>query len=174
MRICYIYEITNNINGKTYIGQHHCDENILPDDDKYMGSGVKLHLAYKKYGIENFTKRILAICYTDKILDILEIYFIKEYRAIGKAQYNIANGGHYADNHNPNWRENLLRAIDSDEYHEKLSIAQRKRWSDESEHKRYSELNKCKWKDEKFRNKNINGRMGHKCSDETKRKIGEK
>ena len=53
----YIYEIKNNINNKTYIGQH--KTNDLNDD--YMGSGIILHQAYQKYGKKNFTKTILAI-----------------------------------------------------------------------------------------------------------------
>ena len=43
----YIYRITNNINGKTYIGQHkYTDLN-----DSYMGSGTLLQKAFKKYFI---------------------------------------------------------------------------------------------------------------------------
>ena len=46
----YIYEITNNINGKTYIGQRKCPKNKLPETDiKYMGSGVYIKNAMKKY-----------------------------------------------------------------------------------------------------------------------------
>lgn len=48
----YIYRITNLINGHTYIGQH--KYNKL--EDKYMGSGVILRKAYKRYGAENFIK----------------------------------------------------------------------------------------------------------------------
>lgn len=41
----YIYKITNNINGKYYIGQHGTEDL----NDGYMGSGVKLQRAIAKY-----------------------------------------------------------------------------------------------------------------------------
>lgn len=87
----YIYRITNKVNGKTYIGQHKYKK--LNDD--YMGSGILLHLAYKKYGIENFRKEILysRIQYKETADDIERFAIAKE-RASGKAEYNIANGGY--------------------------------------------------------------------------------
>ena len=85
----YIYEIKNNINNKTYIGQH--KTNDLNDD--YMGSGTILHQAYQKYGKKNFTKTILAVAGTKENINILEKVFIALYRSEGKAEYNIANGG---------------------------------------------------------------------------------
>ena len=83
LRTFYIYEITNKINGKTYIGQRKCPINKIPETDtKYMGSGLILKQAIEKYGIENFTKEILAICYDKRIIDVLEIEYIKLYRSI--------------------------------------------------------------------------------------------
>lgn len=86
----YIYIITNNINGKTYIGQHKY-KNL---DDDYIGSGVLLAKAKKKYGIENFTKEIMYsnIQYKETADDVERFAIAKE-RALGKAEYNIANGG---------------------------------------------------------------------------------
>ena len=89
----YIYCITNNINGKTYIGQRKCPANKTPETDKYMGSGVYLKRSKEKYGIENFSKEILAITEKQENADVLEKVFIKLYRDKGKAEYNIANGG---------------------------------------------------------------------------------
>lgn len=85
----YIYEIKNNINNKTYIGQHKT-KNLM---DSYMGSGVLLHRAYKKYNIKNFSKKILAVCETQENADVLEKVFIKIYREMNKAEYNICDGG---------------------------------------------------------------------------------
>lgn len=84
-----IYSITNYINNKTYIGQH--KTNNLFDD--YMGSGTILRQAYKKYGIKNFSKSILAVTEKKEVADILEKHFIALFREEGKAEYNIADGG---------------------------------------------------------------------------------
>lgn len=59
----YIYIITNLINGKKYIGKRSCKCPI--EKDKYMGSGLALKKAQKKYGIDNFEKKILLICNTE-------------------------------------------------------------------------------------------------------------
>ena len=86
----YIYRITNLINGKTYIGQH----KYKKLDDSYMGSGKILKQAIKKHGVENFKKEILysRIQYKETA-DDMERFAIAKERAIGKAEYNIANGG---------------------------------------------------------------------------------
>ena len=56
----YIYEITNNLDGRTYIGQHRCPFNKTPENDGYMGSGIHLNNSQKKYGIENFSKKDIS------------------------------------------------------------------------------------------------------------------
>lgn len=90
----YIYKITNLINGKTYIGQHKYKDL----NDNYMGSGKVLWRAYEKYGIENFKKDILVFGIVRKdFINILEKEYIKFYRNIGQAEYNIANGGEGGD-----------------------------------------------------------------------------
>lgn len=86
----YIYRITNKVNGKTYIGQHKYKD----FNDNYMGSGKLIRRAQKKYGMENFEKEILysRIQYKETV-DSMERFAIAKERAIGKAEYNIADGG---------------------------------------------------------------------------------
>lgn len=95
--VFYIYEIRNNLNGKNYIGQRKCPENKTPETDRYMGSGLKLNLAFKKYDKKNFTKIILAITGKKEVIDVLEKVYIKLFRESGKAEYNIADGGQGGD-----------------------------------------------------------------------------
>ena len=94
LRTFYIYEITYNVDGRTYIGQRHCPINLTPETDtRYMGGGNHIKAAEKKYGINKFSKRIIAVCHTQEILDILETEYIRLYKEIGKAEFNIAPGG---------------------------------------------------------------------------------
>lgn len=58
-----------------------------------MGSGDLIKIAIKKYGLQNFTKTILAVAGTKEVVDILEKVYIQLYREQGKAEYNLAEGG---------------------------------------------------------------------------------
>jgi len=84
----YIYKTTNNINGKIYIGKHYSKVK------NYLGSGVILKLAIKKYGRKNFSVEIIEYCIDKKILSEREIYWIEYFNSrdslIG---YNITKGG---------------------------------------------------------------------------------
>ena len=49
-----VYRVTNQLNGKFYIGVHN---NTDPD---YLGSGVLIKAAVKKYGRQHFTRETLS------------------------------------------------------------------------------------------------------------------
>ena len=81
-----IYKTTNLINGKFYVGKDERNKN------DYLGSGLNLHRAIKKYGKENFIKETIEICSTREELIEREKYWIKETKA-QELGYNIADGG---------------------------------------------------------------------------------
>ena len=56
----YLYKITNLINNNYYFGRR--KSKILPEEDRYFGSGLGLKAAILKYGKENFKKEIIE-CY---------------------------------------------------------------------------------------------------------------
>lgn len=84
-----IYQITNAINGKIYIGCHKTDD----INDGYMGSGKILHRAYEKYGVENFAKKILHIFDTSEEMFDNEMTLVDESFVARQDTYNIKEGG---------------------------------------------------------------------------------
>lgn len=50
-----LYQTTNLVNGKIYVGIHQSQSL----DDAYLGSGKLLKAAIKKYGRKNFKREIL-------------------------------------------------------------------------------------------------------------------
>ena len=85
----YFYKITNLINDHFYYGVHNTD-NL---NDGYMGSGKRLAVAYKKYGIENFKKEILKFFNTKEDAFEYESEIVNEYLVNINECYNLTNGG---------------------------------------------------------------------------------
>lgn len=86
----YIYKITNNLNGKIYVGLR----TSSCFDKSYWGSGVHIHRAIQKYGVENFSREILQWCYTREELNDCERFWISKLNAQDMSVgYNITCGG---------------------------------------------------------------------------------
>lgn len=84
-----IYQITNNINGKIYIGKHE----TFNIDDNYFGSGKHLKRAQEKYGLENFTKTILFELQNEEEMNLLEKMVVTEEFCKRDDVYNLKEGG---------------------------------------------------------------------------------
>lgn len=90
-----VYKVTNNINGKIYIGVHKTDNPY----DSYKGTGVLVLKAQAKYGIKNFSKEVLFIYDDENELLNEEMAFEKEAQLVTQEfvdrtdTYNIDLGG---------------------------------------------------------------------------------
>lgn len=88
MNYGFVYETTNLINGKKYIGKHKRTQDINdPDDSWYLGSGKHLLRAVDKYGSENFSRIILCECTSEDDLQEKEKFYIDKYNAVDDPTY---------------------------------------------------------------------------------------
>jgi group I intron endonuclease len=84
-----IYQTTNNVNGKIYIGVH----STLDIHDSYLGSGKNLKRAIKKHGKENFKKEILHIVGSIEEAYNIEEKIVNEDFISRDDTYNVKIGG---------------------------------------------------------------------------------
>jgi group I intron endonuclease len=83
-----IYKTTNLVNGKTYVGQRKIkDWRCL--DKYYKGSGIRIKLAIKKYGLKSFDREILSYVDSLEQANRLETLYIK----MLCPDYNLRSGG---------------------------------------------------------------------------------
>ena len=86
-----VYKITNNINGKAYVGQTIRSLNARIKQHMTCKRCI-MHKAFKKYGFENFTIEILDTAYSKEELNQKEIYWISKFDTF-KNGYNLCEGG---------------------------------------------------------------------------------
>ena len=87
--IHYLYQITNLVNNKIYVGVH-STHNI---NDGYMGSGIRIENAIKKYGKQNFRKDILEFFETAELAYTQEQQLVNEDFVLRTDTYNQKVGG---------------------------------------------------------------------------------
>ena len=86
----HVYLTTNIINGKQYIGDH--STNNL-EKDKYLGSGILIVNAIKKYGKKNFIKKILEEFNTKEEAFQAQRNYIIKYNTLKPNGYNLSPTG---------------------------------------------------------------------------------
>lgn len=96
----YLYKITNQLNGKVYIGQTidikgrwSAHKSNAKNPEK---TGQYIHRAMAKYGVDNFTFENIATCITQEGADETESSLISQYDSRNKEfGYNLKTGASY-------------------------------------------------------------------------------
>ena len=100
MAIYSIYRITNQVNGKVYIGKTVQSPNTRFNNHKHSartGSNTMLHASIRKHGEENFKLEVIFVTFSEGWLSEFEQLFIAEYQSCildpyGHG-YNMTRGG---------------------------------------------------------------------------------
>lgn len=184
-----IYKTTCLVNGKIYIGQ-----TVHWRDKSYLGSGVALVEAVKKYGKNKFKRKILKICYNQKQLDAWEMIMIRKYNSTDKnIGYNVLVGtANKFGSGNPTHMKEVVEKIRkkkkgkwggdkcywygkhlSEETRKKLSDKAKKRFSNPIYHPMYGKhlSEEAKDKISKSRIGKSSARKGVVLTEETKEKL---
>lgn len=95
--MAFIYKITNDVNGKVYIGKtlHNVEKRWkehISDSKRERTENRPLYRAMNKYGIEHFRIETIEEC-VEEIAEEREAFWIKEYDSFGKNGYNATIGG---------------------------------------------------------------------------------
>ena len=86
-----IYKITNQLNGKPYVGQ-----TKQPLEKRFLQhcyASTPLGQAMRQCGLENFTIEIIERCKTQKQLNEREIFWIRVLNSRQPYGYNVKRGG---------------------------------------------------------------------------------
>ena len=122
-----IYLITNQINGKKYVGQTSRTINRRFWEHANNKNSL-IGQAIRKYGQENFTIEKIDMCGTVEQANELEQYYIALYNTITPNGYNLTSGGQYC--------------IPSEETHQNMSRGQKRRYERQEEHEKSSRAQK--------------------------------
>ncbi len=103
--------IINNITKQKYIGQ--TIQNLDSRWNQHKKQNSKCHYlrsAFHKYGYENFTFKLICICF-DEDLNKFEIEYIKKYNSIVPNGYNIKLGGNSGGKHNEETKQKISQSL---------------------------------------------------------------
>jgi hypothetical protein len=158
-----IYQVTNLLNSKIYIGKHQTTN----PDDSYYGSGVALKKSIAKHGKDNFKKEVLFVFQTEEEMNAKETELITEEFVARSDTYNMGVGGeggaHFkGKKHSAETIAQIKQSLGSDENKQKLIEAGRKAGS----------LSKGRKLSATAR-QNMSDAQRKAISDETKEKISE-
>ncbi len=154
-----IYKTTNLVNGKIYVGQTRKTGVAFK---RYMGGGLYLNRAIKKYGKENFKKEILETLYesaTQEDLNDRETFWIAKLNSQDlNVGYNLISGGAY------NHTDRVGKYTHSEETKQKMRDAAVARIDRVIGQKKIAKKNK---------NGQRTYKSGHRFSDEHRRNLSE-
>lgn len=164
-KISGIYKITNEINGKVYIGQS--SDIKARWNHEHGGKSTKniyLKKDIEKFGLKNFKYEILIEENDLNKRNLLEKEFIKKYNSTEpELGYNISTGGNCNYTHSEQWkREQSLRL--------KSYYKEKPNWLTEERREKLKQAGKYKRTEEWKKQVSIR-RKGCKHSEETKKKI---
>lgn len=138
----FVYETTNLVNGKKYIGKHSSED--LNDD--YLGSGIALKRSVTKYGKDSFKREILRQFVTSEDAFLYEAELVTQDLVNNPNYYNMILGGDggnpYAEGH---WPEEVRIKVSNGIKGFYSSCSEEKR----AEHRLNQSLSKQNWSPEK-------------------------
>lgn len=168
----FIYQTTNKINGKIYVGKHE----TYDLNDSYLGSGKLLWKAIEKYGIENFERKILFFCENHDELKAKEAEIVNEEFVARKDTYNLkvgGDGGWDFVNKVLTTEERRKHVIDSltPEQHKFLSDSSKQYWNTISDEERKAKSLKTSESLKEYYKTHTNIWLGKHHTEESKAKI---
>jgi group I intron endonuclease len=160
----YIYKITNNINGKFYIGKTKDVKNRWKTHLSLVGK--KRHPLYDAilhYGKDNFTVDVIDNG-DEFIIDQLEIEWIEKTNAINEG-YNMTIGGTGGDTFTN--KSDELKEIT------RVRLSEKSKISNAKNIETHRENTKKLWEDDEYRKKVIDGVRRNAESNEYRKRVGD-